>query len=1542
MIKERCIAMKHKKTIIQSIMLFGIAAMIVTWLPSPAGGAVPSEYCSVPPYLSNTVRPNVLIVMDNSGSMNDWAYSSSFTPADYPQGYYGYFYPTKNYIYNNNAWEETLLTTGGTIASPIASGSFLNWATMRRIDVARKLLIGGKATPRSPNPGTTVALYGETSPSPTWDFAKSDATDQMSGFTGDYSFEMRGDDLYVNPNFGASDPDPKLPDSNYNTNWSYSKRDHYLDTNDKSANDDLDYIYNNTDISTQLFGYTAYDTTEVPGAATVDSVTVRIRAEKPANGTCRIRAAMEIDGVEHLHSNYSNLSRNDWNNFQFTWTVNPERYADCVAASDPDPATCGKWQPADLNDPSSTYFVDVFGVRNITTPTSSLYAKVTWLELSVSLSAPTGGPYATKVDWDGGDWAMEQGIMTQLTNDARFGLAWFNGSNKNHDGGYVDNEIGFNQPVNMITSIHNMTPDTYTPLGETVYEMVRYFRQDTQYYYSQDFDRGAATANDPYYFRYATDLGSSLSDQYVPCAKSFILLLTDGESTKDLNLPDLSLSYPGEGTARTLKDYDADSSDPGTYGTSGSDYLDDVTLWARVNDARPGACSGSDQAGWTWPCLPGTQNIITYSVFMFGTGSQLLKDAAINGGFEDLIDDDKPACTNPAIPGSPTQNELKECYRDTDENGILDPAVDLPLTYFEGDDGYELRENILLAITSILRRAASGTAVSVLTTSSRGVGSMVQAYFLPKRQEGSREVSWTGYSQNLWLDPMDNLREDTVNDATLKLDEDSVLKLYFDTMSNETMVAAFNTDADGNSDAATAGDLASCSPASTKQFMNTTYLWETGKKLAEKLPSTRTIFTSKKSIVGSSTTNTFTTSDFSVATVAGNTTDCGGLAGETLALCTSLNPDATYTADNIVKYIRGECLETGQSGDTACGGTVDETYRDRRIAVGGSQKVWKLGDIINATPKVFGNTAMNSYHMTYGDNTYTDYLGTDTFKQRSAIGFIGANDGMLHAIRIGYLKDKGDAQGSLAAGVKAFFKDFFADADNTTPDQLGEEVWAYIPYNAFPYLKYLADPTYCHIYYNDLTTYLVDVSLGGNANPLATDVKTKDSWKTILIGGMRFGGACAGGINPTAPPAGTPANVGFSSFYAIDITDPAAPVPLWEFTDSDMGYASSYPGILRTGASDKNGSWYLALGSGSKQLPRASQDIARTTPGYIYVLDLKTGSLVKKVTLDHNAIVGDILAVDANRDYRSEAIYFGTAYKDPTWKGKLVSIAIPDQDLTSAWTPTITYLFTGDQPFTASPDAVKDSKLKVWVYAGTGKYFSDVDEDDTTQQLFFGLKHDPANIAYPLTTADMDNTTAVDTTGTVTGTSTVCMYDPAAGAFAEKGMVTSINRTSAYRAPSAKGWYVQLSTATTSERVISKPLAIGGLVDFLSYKPNDDPCAAGGDSYLYSLGYTTGIAPENIAILSPGITTITAGGGGGTVGNSGGNQGDTVKVNKGIKLGPGAPPTGEAIIIPPAKGTKAEKDRLKKKIQVATGVIIEAENETAISVTSTIMHWLRK
>ena len=152
--------MKHQKNVLKEIIRLGILLALIGGIPSLGASAEMDNYCSTPPFLSNVVPPNVLIVLDNSGSMNDQAYAGAYDPTQFASGnYYGYFDPTQNYLYNGTRWEVTSLPfSSGTTANPIASGNFLNWATMRRVDVAKKLLIGGKASPRSPNAGITVKL----------------------------------------------------------------------------------------------------------------------------------------------------------------------------------------------------------------------------------------------------------------------------------------------------------------------------------------------------------------------------------------------------------------------------------------------------------------------------------------------------------------------------------------------------------------------------------------------------------------------------------------------------------------------------------------------------------------------------------------------------------------------------------------------------------------------------------------------------------------------------------------------------------------------------------------------------------------------------------------------------------------------------------------------------------------------------------------------------------------------------------------------------------------------------------------------------------------------------------------------------------------------------------------------------------------------------------------------------------------------------------------------------------------------------------------
>ncbi len=1444
-------------------LLFGLALLTTGPLPLALAQSM-GNYCSVPPSVSTSIQPNVLVVLDNSGSMNYTAYAGSYDPSQFTKGYYGYFDPTQNYKYNGSHWEVTANPiSDGTVTNPIASGDFLNWATMRRLDVAKKLLIGGKAAPRSPQGAVTVKLLGEDA-SASWNFSKThDNTgdpDLISNFVGNYSYDMSGDELVIRPATSITDTALVYPENNLSppAAWTATGAPSAWDAvNEVAADADATYIQNQKDTSKILFGSTGINPCSgsiLPSfcSGSIQSITVKIRAKKVGLGTRKIAATLQISGLQY-DSAHNSLSTKYTDYSPAQWIVNP--------------ATSNPWQWSDLGN------LQGFGVFGPTTPSSTKYVRVTQVYLEIAVTSSIGGPYRTIVDQGN---VKAEGILDHLGDSVRFGLAYYNygygyeksppTTNGKDDGGHIDKGIDFGATTDMITSVSNMTPSTWTPLAETLYEMIHYFRQDAPVYQNSPADFKVSQNDDPYYYRYTKLAGSSLSDQYVPCAKSFILLMTDGDSTADQNIPALLKNFDGDQNETTR-----------TYSNSGSDYLDDVALWGRTVDHRSAAEGTQD--------LAGIQNVVLYNVYLFGKAGALLQDASINGGFNDLNGDNRPG------------PDLSEYLRETDGDGTLTLGEDLPSTYFEGEDGYELEDAIVNAIASILSRAASGTAVSVLTTASRDVGSLLQAYFLPVAQDGVRQVKWTGYMQNLWVDDDQNLREDTVSDKQLELDKDNVMKLFFNEAAGESEVGLFTTDAAGDG-----GTLGSCGPATTKPFAQLTPVFEAGKQLAQRLPSERQIFTANtvrhgatQIVTGCTSPNCFTT----------------GSIGSGSTLEQALNAEAApsfYTSENIIRYVRGECLETGVTGDTPCGATANTNVRDRRLPVDGVQQVWKLGDVINATPKTLANVPVNRYHHEYGDITYYRYATSDTYKKRSAMTFVGANDGMLHALRLGYLKTG-------SGTIKAWYKNLFSSAD-ADRDRVGEEAWGYIPFNAFPYLKYLADPTYCHIYFNDLPVRIVDASLEGG--PTAT--KTDASWRSILIGGMRFGGACEGGT-PTPPIAG----VGFSSYYAIDVTDAENPVPLWEFSDPDMGYATTAPAIMRTGTKDVNGNWYVAVGSGSTQLPKTLTDIARNKAGAIYILNLKTGEMVQKISLAHDAIVGGLLSVDSDRDYHSEKLYWGTSYNEiGTWKGEMMSLSIPNDDLSAgSFVPTV--LFAGDYPFTATPEAARYD-ADVWVYAGSGKYYSDVDDIDTKDQIFIGMKDPPTKT--PLELSDMDNRTTPDeanavVTGKVLSAKQACIYDSATNGFTQKTIVTEITPTSTAVTPSVAGWYIALKSG---ERVVTRPISVGGLVDFLTYKPSRNICDYGGDAYAYAVGYSTGVAPTVIALRSPDITDKSG-------------VGDDVTVNNRVLLGHGAPPAGEGIILLPQKdGEKV----LKQKIQLGTTAIMEGEIRPPIDLSTTIIHWLKR
>jgi hypothetical protein len=223
--------------------------------------------------------------------------------------------------------------------------------------------------------------------------------------------------------------------------------------------------------------------------------------------------------------------------------------------------------------------------------------------------------------------------------------------------------------------------------------------------------------------------------------------------------------------------------------------------------------------------------------------------------------------------------------------------------------------------------------------------------------------------------------------------------------------------------------------------------------------------------------------------------------------------------------------------------------------VRGKDRYWKMGDVNHSTPVIVGPPAEDPAYMGAG---YAEFQ--QAHASRPKVIYIGANDGMLHCF------------------------------DTAT----GEELWGFIPYNLLRKLKnmYAVDAA------NSTRYFAHDVYVDGT--PSVADVQINGAWRTVLVTGQGpgSGSTLAGGLN---------------YYWALDVTDPANPIPLWEITHKDsqnritMGETWSTPAIGKVNHSGV-ARWVAFMGSGYDNDPAA--DLAGRN---FYVVRLDTGAVIRTV-----------------------------------------------------------------------------------------------------------------------------------------------------------------------------------------------------------------------------------------------------------------------------------------------------------------------------------------
>src|SRR5688572_7242127 len=151
-------AMKSRSIATRGTVMLALVSCLL------GGGAVQAQtmdqYYAVPPFVNDQVAPNIILLLDNSGSMDARACDPTWcgvlagggtTPVNQnfvaTTSYSGYFNSLSCYTYDagNTRFDiaATKATLNATCSGTQWDGNFLNWAGFRRFDALKKAMSGG-------------------------------------------------------------------------------------------------------------------------------------------------------------------------------------------------------------------------------------------------------------------------------------------------------------------------------------------------------------------------------------------------------------------------------------------------------------------------------------------------------------------------------------------------------------------------------------------------------------------------------------------------------------------------------------------------------------------------------------------------------------------------------------------------------------------------------------------------------------------------------------------------------------------------------------------------------------------------------------------------------------------------------------------------------------------------------------------------------------------------------------------------------------------------------------------------------------------------------------------------------------------------------------------------------------------------------------------------------------------------------------------------------------------------------------------------------
>lgn len=424
----------------------------------------------------------------------------------------------------------------------------------------------------------------------------------------------------------------------------------------------------------------------------------------------------------------------------------------------------------------------------------------------------------------------------------------------------------------------------------------------------------------------------------------------------------------------------------------------------------------------------------------------------------------------------------------------------------------------------------------------------------------------------------------------------------------------------------------------------------------------------------------------------------------------------------------------------------------------------------------------------FNDAGYAAFKTAKTALPRQGVLYMGSNDGMLHA--------------------------FNSDT--------GAEMWSYLPKIVMPNLYKLAEASYAtlHQYYVDGSPETMDVYDA-----------TLGQWRTILVGGLGLGGR---------------------GYYALDVTDPANPVALWEvcsdstlcaISDADIGYSYGNPVISKRSTDQK---WVVMVSSGYNNVTPGSG------AGTLFVLDALTGAVLSKTATAAATNPPSGLSklspwIDSLATNFTTRFIYGADLNGDVWRfdlGAAGALTAPSvtriaslKDSSGVAQSVTSRVELGDPMNNVANSLLGTGNPALFV--ATGRYLGTTDLSNQQVQSVYGIKD------------DLSKTGAAAYVGNPRAPSAgfanfvrQYIYQPTA-------TTRTTSQNGVYWA-SNSGWYADLlvmdpatnlpvtPTVSPGERVNLDPQLVSGSLIVVSNVPETSACTIGGTSWLYSFDFLTG------------------------------------------------------------------------------------------------------